>query len=339
MKVKTLITAALVVLFAHTMPLSLALEGKAATTQHALSAQPAIEQSVATLAAYLAPPAMAPFDRAWSIFVWIGDRVDYDLEAYLAGRVRDEKVTAEDVLRKRRTVCDGFAALYAALARAAGLEVMIVQGYAKAYGVKTHETFTTPNHAWILFKLDGAWHTIDPTWGAGYVNNDAYIKLRDTVYFYGQAEELQFTHWPLDATWRVAMGQDMSKAEFEAKPRIDPGLFRAGIGGAAIGAAIAAPDYAGLVTVFEQNHRGLKVRSIPLGARLRADRSYRFALDAGAFEDIVIMHDGGVVSLSRQGNRFEGEVRPSPGSLLVGGRPKEGGRLSGLFQYTVDESR
>lgn len=313
-----------------------ALDGPERITRHALSAPSASEQSVTALAAHLAPPAMTPIDRAWSIFVWIGDRVDYDIEAYLAGRVRDEKVTAEDVLRKRRTVCDGFAALYAALARAAGLEVMIVQGYAKAYGVKTHETFIKPNHAWILLKLGGAWHTIDPTWGAGYVNHDAYTKLRDTVYFYGQAEELQFTHRPLEEIWRVAMGQDMSKAEFEIKPRIDAGLFRAGVSGSAIGAAIAAPGYAGLVTVFEQNHRGLKVRSIPLGARLRAYQTYRFALEAAAFEDIVVMHDGDIVSLSRQGDRFEGEVRPVPGSLLIGGRPKEDGRLSGLFQYTVD---
>ncbi len=328
-------SAILVSILGFSLPAQ-ALDGPERITRHALSAPPATEQSVAALATYLAPPTMAPIDRAWSIFVWIGDRINYDVEAYLAGRVRDAKVTAEDVLNKRITVCDGFAALYAALARAAGLDVMIVQGYAKAYGVKAHETFTTPNHAWILLKLDGAWHTVDPTWGAGYVHQDAYTRLRDTVYFYGEADELKFTHWPLEATWRTAMGLDLGKAEFEAQPRVDPGLFRAGIRGSAISAAIAEPGYSGLVTVYEQNHRGLKALSVPLAAKLRAGQAYPIRVEAPAFDDIVVMHADGITSIPRQGSRFEGEIRPGPGSMLIGGRPREGGRLSGLFQYAVE---
>jgi hypothetical protein len=315
---------------------SFASEGNVAVTRLALSAPASIEGSVPSLAAYLAPPSMPPIDRAWSIFVWIGDRIHYDVDAYLSGHVRDEKVTAEDVLKKRLTVCDGFAALYAALARAAGLEVQIVQGYAKAYGVKSHEVFEKPNHAWILLKLDGAWHTIDPTWGAGFVRDDAYTKQRDTVYFHGQSEELQFTHWPIDPVWRAAMGMDLSKAAFEAQPRVDPGLFRAGIRGGAIKAAIAEPGNTGLVTVYEQNHRGLKAHSIPLGEKLKAGHTYRIAIEAPAFESVGVMHEGGMQNLAKRGDHFEGTVTPPPGSLLISGRPKEGGRLSGLFQYTVE---
>jgi hypothetical protein len=43
-----------------------------------------------------------------------------------------------------------------------------------------------------------------------------------------------------------------------------------------------------------------------------------------------------VVSLAGADGRIDGEFRPTVGSLLVAGRPKEGGRLSGLFQYTVE---
>jgi hypothetical protein len=313
-----------------------AAEGSPAVTSYALAAPRAAEATVANLAAYLASPSMSPIDRAWSIFVWIGDRIHYDVDAYLSGNVRDEAVTAEDVLKKRVTVCDGFAALYAALARAAGLEVQIVHGYAKAYGVKTHEVFEKSNHAWILLKLDGKWHTVDPTWGAGFVRDDAYTKQRDTVYFYGQPEELQFTHWPVDASARSTMGLGMAKHEFEAQPRVDPGLFRAGIRGGAIKAAIAEPGHTGLVTVYEQNHRGLKAHSIPLGEKLKAGHTYRIAIEAPAFESVGVMHDGGMQNLAKRGDHFEGTVTPPPGSLLISGRPKEGGRLSGLFQYTVE---
>ena len=55
-------------------------------------------------------PAHAAEGRA--TFIWIGDRITYDVDAYLKGEVRDSKVTAEGVLQRRATVCDGFAALF-----------------------------------------------------------------------------------------------------------------------------------------------------------------------------------------------------------------------------------
>jgi len=101
-------------------------------------------------------------------------------------------------------------------------------------------------------------------------------------------------------------------------------------------AAIAKPGYAGLVTVFEQNHRGLKVQSIPLSQRLRAGQPYRFRMQAQAFEEIVVMNGSGAVPLAASNGLVDGEFRPAHGSMLVAGRPKDGGRLTGLFQYTVE---
>ena len=99
-----------------------AAEGRPEVARHALAAPPAVEQSLASLAAYLAPAAYSPTDRAWSIFVWISDRVAYDVDAYLSGRFRNEQVSAEEVLKRRASVCDGFASLFFVLARSAGLD-------------------------------------------------------------------------------------------------------------------------------------------------------------------------------------------------------------------------
>jgi hypothetical protein len=313
-----------------------AAEGPPEVTRHALAAPAEVERSIAGLAAYLAPASFSSADKAWAIFTWIGDRIGYDVDAYLRGEYRDSKVTAEDVLKRRVTVCDGFAALFLALARAPGLEAAVVQGYAKAYGVAEYTVFDSANHAWNMARLEGRWYTIDATWGAGYVFQDRYTKLLDPVYFLGQADELKFTHWPLDPDWRQAMGLSLSKGQFEAQPKVDPGLFRAGVGGSAISRAIAEPGYRGLVTVFEQNHRGLKVESIPLTQYLRAGQPYRFRMQAQAFEEIVLMNGGSSTPLAGNAGFFDGELRPAAGSVLVAGRMKEGGRLTGLFQYSVD---
>jgi hypothetical protein len=328
--------SALIAMMALVLCSAQAAESQPEVSRHALAAPLAVEQSVASLAGYLAPGSFSPDDRAWSIFIWIGDRIAYDVDAYLAGRVRDSGVTAEDVLKRRVTVCDGFAILFNALARAAGLEVVVVEGYAKAYGVPEYAVFSSTNHAWNLVMLDGHWQVIDPTWGAGYVSQGRYTKQLDTVYFLGHADELKFTHWPIDANWRQVMGLTLTKNQFEAQPDVDPGLFRAGVKGSAISAAIAEPGYKGLVTVFEQNHRGLTVQSIPLSQHLRAGQPYRFQIRAHQFDELVVMNGGGAVPLAGSNGDVNGEFRPAPGSLLVAGRPKQGGRLTGLFQYTVE---
>lgn len=311
-------------------------EGRPEVTRHALAAPEAAEQTVVLLARYLAPEGFSPADKAWSIFIWIGDRIVYDVEAYLQGRVRDATVTAEDVLKRRITVCDGYARLFAALAKAAGLEVGIIEGYAKAYGLADDVVFATPNHAWNVVVLNGQWDVVDPTWGAGYVFQDRYHKLLDTLYFQSRAEELKFTHWPLDARWRQTIGLRLSKSGFEGQPRVDPGLFRAGVGGAAVSAAIAESGFRRLVTVFEQNHHGLVVRSIPLSFYLRQGLPYRFRMNAQAFEEVVVMNGGSTVTLASANGEVNDELQPMPGSLLVAGRLKETGRLTGLFQYEVE---
>lgn len=304
--------------------------------KHAVEASRSAEASIESLSNYLAPRDFSDLDRAFSIFVWMGDRIAYDEHAYLSGQFRAVNVTAEEVLRNRQTVCDGFTKLYMALAKRAGLEVMTTEGYAKAYGVKAGEVFSTPNHSWLMLKVGQTWQQIDPTWGAGYIFEGKYTKQLDPDYFLGQMEELKFTHWPLDEHVRKNLAFRLTKAQFESQPAVDPGLFRAGVKGHEVSEVIAQPDFKGLVSVFEQNHRGLRVINIPLSARLQSKKSYQFQLDASAFEEVVLMHDGGIYRLERSGNVFAGELKPSAGSLLMAGRPSSGGRLSGLFQYTVD---
>jgi hypothetical protein len=304
--------------------------------KHALQASRSAEASIDSLSNYLAPRGFSDLDQAWSIFVWMGDRIAYDEHAYLSGQFRDVNVSPEEVLRNRQTVCDGFTKLYMALAKRAGLEVMTTEGYAKAYGVKAGEVFSTPNHAWLMLKVGQTWQQLDPTWGAGYIFEGKYTKQLDPDYFLGQMEELKFTHWPLDERVRKTLAFRLTKAQFEAQPTVDPGLFRAGVKGHEVSEVIAQPDFKGLVSVFEQNHHGLRVISIPLSARLHSKKSYKFQVEASAFDEVVLMHDGGIYRLERSGTMFAGELKPSAGSLLVAGRPSSGGRLSGLFQYVVD---
>jgi transglutaminase-like putative cysteine protease len=305
-------------------------------TKHALQASSLHESSVDSLASYLAPKEYSDLDRAWSIYVWMADRIAYDVPAYLSGHFRNQSVKPEDVLRKRMSVCDGFAGLFSSLAKQAGLEVVIVEGFAKAYGVKPGEIFKMTNHAWVMLKVGHVWQVVDPTWGAGFVHEDTYYKQIDQDYFLAPVDDLKFTHWPHDEKWRQTIGLRLTKSQFETQPSVDPGLFRAGVSGAEISWVIAEPAYDGLVAVYEQNHKGLRVISIPLQRKLQSSKMYRFALESTAFEEISFMNGSAIHSMTRNGSLFETQYQPAPGSLLITGRSTTGGRPSGLFRYEVE---
>lgn len=315
---------------------ALAAVGSAELERHALAAPVAAESSVPALAAYLVSNANTDADKAWVIFRWIGDRVSYDIDAYLAGRMRDANATAEQVLARRTSICDGYAVLFRDLARNAGLEVTKLSGYAKAYGVPADTVFANENHAWNLVRIQGVWRIVDPTWGAGYINGDRYKKKLDPLYFFAEPQQIKFTHWSQDATWRGVAVAGIAKAEFETMPQVDPGLFHAGVSGEALSAAAQTPGFREFVHVFEQNHQDLVLLEAPLVAHLRAGAEYRLRYRSDAFEEIVAIHDGKWERLTRAGNIFEANIRPGPGNILITGRPKSTGRPTSLFEYTVE---
>jgi hypothetical protein len=315
---------------------ALAATGSPELERHALAAPAVAESSVPALAAYLTSTAKTDADKAWVIFRWITDRVSYDLDAYLAGNVRDPNVTAEQVLAKRSSICDGYAVLYRELARHAGLDATKLSGYAKAYGVPPNTAFEAENHAWNLVKINGAWRIVDPTWGAGYVNGDKYKKKLDPLYFFAESQQIKFTHWSQDAGWRGVAVAGISKAEFESMAQVDPGLFHAGVSGEALSQAARTPGFREFVHVFEQNHQDLVVLDAPLVGHLQAGKSYRFRYRSEAFEEIVAIHDGQWERLTRTGNVFEANLQSGPGNVMVVGRSKASGRPTSLFEYAVE---
>ena len=85
-----------------------------AIDRHALRAPAEAEQSVETLANYLAGPAKSDLDKVRAIYRWITDRIAYDAESYLSGIQGDN--TPAGVLKTRKCVCQGYAELFEALA-------------------------------------------------------------------------------------------------------------------------------------------------------------------------------------------------------------------------------
>lgn len=106
-------------------------------------------------------------------------------------------------------VCEGYAALFTALATHAGLESLVVGGHGKGYGYAPPAPGAalppfTAGHAWNAVRIDGGvWKLIDCCWGAGTVNGPAegYQRRFNPGMFTVSNEEFGGRHYPSNPSY------------------------------------------------------------------------------------------------------------------------------------------
>jgi hypothetical protein len=102
----------------------------------------------------------------------------------------DPEVKMASVLRKRKGVCDNYAALFTNIVVKCGIQSVVVSGYTK-FG----STINPSGHSWCAVKLEKKWLLCDPTWDAGLANADNWFLIAP--------EKFIETHIPFDPLWQL----------------------------------------------------------------------------------------------------------------------------------------
>ena len=179
------------------------------------------EASLDALAAFLRGRAATDLGRAYAVFYWVATHIRYDVEGLRRGVHGD--LSAEAVLRRRAAVCSGYSRLFQGLASRVGLQSLEVSGLSKGYGFS--ERGELGEHAWNAIQIDNAWYLVDPTWGAGHLNDeDRFVFARRDFYFAPSPKQLIYSHLPEDAR-RQLLPAPLSRAAFEELPDLDPPFF------------------------------------------------------------------------------------------------------------------
>lgn len=200
--------------------------------KHARNSPKAVEKDIPSLAKYLREAAQTDLEKARAIFVWITYNISYDDNAYNDNKPSNSK--AADVLKGKKSVCEGFSNLYLALGLEMGLEIKKVSGYAKGYSYMPGRKFRDTNHAWNVIKIDGTWRVFDATWGEGSGKNKKgemqSKKIFDEYWFNVEPYEAIFNHLPKDKEYAfVEPALDLSA--YEAFPNLDEEYFSLGFNG------------------------------------------------------------------------------------------------------------
>ena len=117
-------------------------------------------------------------EKAWLVYVWVTDNIEYDFEGYRTGNVPN--CSSQSVLETGYSVCEGYSNIFQDLCAHLNVECFKFSGYSKGFSYRLGSKMVETNHAWnaIPCGKDGKLRFIDSTWGSGYGTDDyKYIIL------------------------------------------------------------------------------------------------------------------------------------------------------------------
>jgi hypothetical protein len=125
-------------------------------------------------------------EKSEAIYKYVASNISYDVEKYETKNYNWDD-SALKTLQLKKGICQDYAYLTIALLRASNVEARLIEG--NAFG-----GFWPQKHAWVEAKVDGNWLTMDPTWGAGYIKDDAFVAQYTAEYFDPNPTEFEKSH-------------------------------------------------------------------------------------------------------------------------------------------------
>ena len=181
-----------------------------------------------------------------AIFIWITDNIRYDYKFINKGKevtppdckpgidcgqmlIDWENKYLTQVIRQGKAVCDGYARLFKKMCDIAGIRSSVISGYTKTKPYQVGIAGPV-NHAWNAVWVDNEYHFVDPTWAAGYCEEDEstgkllnFQKRYNNYYWFTSFNDLARNHYPKEAKW--VFEPDYTKEKFANNPWIAPDII------------------------------------------------------------------------------------------------------------------
>lgn len=147
-------------------------------------------KTASEIAAYINHNYQSDHQKILAIYSWIVNNIRYDNDSlHFVVLDEDNEQRASYALRRRKGVCENFAAIFNELSTKCGIPSFVISGFTKEGGGIARE-----GHAWCAAFVDDQWNLYDPTWDAVSVGknngNYNYFKVAPSVFIE--------THLPFD---------------------------------------------------------------------------------------------------------------------------------------------
>lgn len=171
-----------------------------------------------------------------AIYKWVCSNISNNYGLYLKNKHKRERYKSDTtklkiwnnafkktlfkkLLKRKTTICTGYAYLVKELAQLANIECEIVQGYGRV-STTDIENLELPNHSWNAVKLNNKWYLCDPTWASGIPNTETnqFTFQYNDGFFLAEPELFAVNHFPLDENWWLLEDNIPTFKDFLASP-------------------------------------------------------------------------------------------------------------------------
>lgn len=152
------------------------------------------------LSAYLTNAFEQEDEKFAAVYFWVAKNIYYDVKSRYESPVYKtvEEIT-DEVMKKKKGVCQHYSELFNELSRLAGLTSYVVNGYGKEFG-KVMDLA----HAWNVIRVNGTYYFVDATWGAGHINQKGkYEQNFSLSYFMVKPDVFIQDHISFDPMWQL----------------------------------------------------------------------------------------------------------------------------------------
>ena len=151
--------------------------------------------------------------------------ISYDAASYWSGSLPPQDFAS--VIKSRKAVCEGYAAVYQRLCDSLKLPCKTIHGYARGVGISlANETkVTESNHAWNRVQLEGDWYLVDCTWDAGHMEGKTARQSYNTDWLFLRPEHFIYSHLPQRQQDQL-LTTPLSPQDFAKLPDLRPKFFQ-----------------------------------------------------------------------------------------------------------------
>lgn len=144
-----------------------------------------------------------------AIYVWVISHLNYSKDSLHRVILNESKAElVSTTMRRRKGVCEDFAAVFNDICKKSKLISFVVEGYTRQSG-----SLDRNSHAWCAVFIDNKWALYDPTWDA--VSVRGFSIPVDTYYFQASPSSFIQTHMPFDPMFQL-LDYPVTYKEFNA---------------------------------------------------------------------------------------------------------------------------
>ena len=154
--------------------------------------------NTADIASYINAHCTNDKEKVRAAYTWVANNIKYDaahLHRVILEEDKNERVTW--ALKRKKGVCENFAAILTDICIKCGLRSYAIEGYTRYDG-----SVDKAGHAWSAVFIDNNWYLYDPTWDAGFLESGKFIGQNGTDYFQVLPSEFIQSHMPFDPLYQ-----------------------------------------------------------------------------------------------------------------------------------------